>query len=158
MMLVIRIDFTCQVAPCILQIIVKSSVRLFVRIGTQPFLRYPTRLLLKLATPFLWLSSLTLIFQNATKPRAVAVNDLAKRLRSINQMMQYLPGANKAAPYNDQERKMIFYQMMPSDWELTFLKTGRQLTDATQSLTDLARYMKLHESVLASRRGEELSR
>jgi len=105
--------------------------------------------LLKLATPFLRWSSMTLILQNAKRPRAVAVEDLAKRLRSINQMMQYLPGANKAAPYNDQERKMIFYQMMPSDWELTFLKTGRQLTDATQSLTYLARYMKFNESVSA---------
>ena len=86
----------------------------------------------------------------ARKPRSMDINELVQRLRVINSLMAYLPGSGGNPAYTDQELKVLFFQMMPSDWKLAYLKTARPITDATYTCLDMARYMRIHESAAAA--------
>ena len=58
------------------------------------------------------------------KPRSMEVNELVARLRVINLLMTYLPGYGGNPGYDDQELKVLFYQIMLSDWKLAYFKTA----------------------------------
>ena len=94
-----------------------------------------------------------------SKPKEMDCMSLFTRLRLINDFMQYLPGA--VDKYTDQELKIIYYKMMPSDWKIAYLQTARPITDETYSAMDMARYMRICESVgrgSSSQRGRGTTR
>ena len=84
------------------------------------------------------------------KPRFMDVNELVAHLRVINSLMTYLPCSGGNPGYDDQELEVLFYQMMPSDWKLAYLKTAHPITDPTFTCLDMARYMCIHESAAAA--------
>ena len=77
------------------------------------------------------------------KPKEMDCLSLLTRLRLINDFMQYLPDAGDK--YTDQELKVIYFQMMPSDWKIKYLEAARPITDETFTIMDMARYMKVLE-------------
>ena len=85
------------------------------------------------------------------------INELVARLRVINSLMVYLPGSGGYPGY-DQELKVLFYQMMPSDWKLAYLKTACPIINPTFTCLDMAHYMRIHESAAAAISRQQVQR
>jgi uncharacterized membrane protein YgcG len=80
------------------------------------------------------------------KPYKMTVELLASRLRKLNALMSLLPGANGDEPYEDDDLKVIFFKMMLSDWQLSFLQGGNDITDDAYTFQHLVRFMAIQET------------
>ena len=83
--------------------------------------------------------------ETAKKPFKLSVNALATRLRTINQMMAFFPGAADTEPFDEQGLKMLLYNMMLDDWKLAFLASGTDITNPAFTFLALAHYMTVQE-------------
>jgi hypothetical protein len=92
------------------------------------------------------------MLENSKKPFKMTVEEVANRLRHLNKLMSKFPGADNAPPYDDEQLKVVFYKMMLSDWQVSFLKSGRELTDPALSFLDLVRYMTIAETTYNAER------
>ena len=92
------------------------------------------------------------------KPRSMDVNELVARLRVINSLMTYLPGSRGIPDYDNQKLKVLFYQMMPSDWKLAYLKIACPITNPTFTCLDMTCYMRIHESAAAAVNRQQVQR
>lgn len=77
---------------------------------------------------------------------------LMGRLRMLNKLLSLFPGANNTAPYDDQALKYLFYKMMPNAWQIEFLKSGNELSDANYTLDRLSRYFTITEKASDKKR------
>ncbi len=89
------------------------------------------------------------------KPFKLAVSDTSSRLRAINALTGYLPGApagGNATVYNTEvEFKRAFLRMMPQQWKIQFALIGHDAENATYGFMDLVRFMQTQEALPASR-------
>lgn len=75
----------------------------------------------------------------ATKPNRMKVKTLSARLRFINSLMGWFLGANHLAPYDDEQLKQLFYNLMPLKWFHQFAQSGQELMTLQQQLQQLSR-------------------
>ena len=81
-----------------------------------------------------------------SKPFKLNVTALSGRLRFINQLMRYFPGANDTPPYDERGLKTLFFRMMLPEWKENFVSSGTELTDNDYTYQNLVRYMVAQET------------
>ncbi|KAG7345621.1 reverse transcriptase RNA-dependent DNA polymerase [Nitzschia inconspicua] len=54
------------------------------------------------------------------KPYKLSCTELSSRLRYINSLMRWMPGANNTPPFSENDLKVMFYNMMLEPWKLNF--------------------------------------
>ena len=79
------------------------------------------------------------------KPYRLTCAALAARVETINKMMSLFPGAAGNPPMQPVDVKNLYYQMMPGEWQRTFLNSGQVITDNNYTLLSLQRLMTLQE-------------
>ena len=85
------------------------------------------------------------------KPYNMSCDLLCSRLRVVNALTRYLPGSNNTMIAPDElAMKRLYFKMMPGTWKVEFAKSTRSLDDATYTVTDLARFMAVHENLSKS--------
>ena len=96
---------------------------------------------------------------SAKKPYRMTVQDLAARIRKINQLMRWFPGNPfHVPPYNEQQMKTMFFQMMPRAWQQKYVDTGREITDAAVTFISLSQYMERQQTQATNSRRLEMHR
>jgi len=81
------------------------------------------------------------------KPYKMMVTELATRLRLINQLMAYFPGANNIVPYTEQQLKPLFFGMMLTKWQMQFVTGGNEYLANDYPLQRLVEFMEVQETV-----------
>lgn len=90
--------------------------------------------------------------ETTKKPFKLPCLQLGGRLKMINKLMSRFPGANGVNPFNEDDLKQIFYQLMLDDWKLTFLQNGRDISDPNYGFDEMVRYFELLEKAQALKR------
>ena len=83
--------------------------------------------------------------ETSKKPYKLNCATLSARLETINKIMSLFPGAGGNPPMQAVDIKNLYYQMMPSEWQRTFLNRGQVITDPTYTLLSLQRFMTLQK-------------
>jgi hypothetical protein len=82
-----------------------------------------------------------------TKPYSMSCESLGSRLRIINVLSQYLPGAANTVLYpSNDELKRAYFRMMPSAWKIKFAENGTVL-DGAYPYVSLIRFMGVQEAL-----------
>ena len=83
----------------------------------------------------------------ATKPFSMGCKQLSSRLTKIKTLMKNMPGASDAGNeiYSDLEFKMLFYNLMRTDWKTTFDASGNVITNADYPYSKLVAFMAAQE-------------
>ena len=79
-------------------------------------------------------------------PPDMTVREASARLRTIARHMTLLPGA-PLEPADDMTLKNWLFQAVPSDWQITFGRTGHQLPDENFSFHDLMSFFSRQENL-----------
>ena len=95
-----------------------------------------------------------LFLDQSKKPYMMTCVELCSRLRLLNQLMHFFPGANNTAPYNEGCMKLMFLNMMPVKFRTEFAVSGWHITDTVFSLDQLVDYMTVLEE--ASKASHEI--
>jgi len=91
--------------------------------------------------------------ENAVKPATQNCLELAARLETILSLMKLFENhANNDEVYTEQEKKFLYYNMMPDEWKMVFLTTTSELTDATYTFRDLVTFMHRQELRCSTKR------
>ena len=84
-------------------------------------------------------------FETSKKPYHLTCGALAARLETINKMMSLFPGAAGNPPMQPVNIKNLYYQMMPGEWQHSFLNSGQVITNNDYTLLSLQCFMTLQE-------------
>ena len=79
------------------------------------------------------------------KPYRLNCASLTACIEIINKMMSLFPGAAGNPPMQPVDVKNLFYQMMPAEWQQTFLNSGQVITNNDYTLLALQHFMTLQE-------------
>ncbi|KAG7360642.1 hypothetical protein IV203_035741 [Nitzschia inconspicua] len=64
------------------------------------------------------------------KPYKLSCTELSSRLRYINSLMRWMPGANNNPPFSENDLKVMFYSMMLEPWKLNFVTAGKDIVNS----------------------------
>jgi len=93
------------------------------------------------------LAAQKMYMDNTKKPWNMTVKALGDRLLEINALLSYFPGANNTAPFLITDLKYKLVLMSPTNWQIKFAETGKQLSDATYEYKDLIRFLTIQEQL-----------